>query len=322
MKKKFDIPEDEFVLDRKFTPQFNQESSIPVADIPVDKILCDDENGEMSGEFNQDDIDSLAADIKENGFKGAILAYPVNNNTAYRLESGHKRYLAGKQAGLKTLPVNITEPPKSEAERRVRLVNMNLHARGTLKPSDQARIIVNYFTNYKKLCDENGREISSEELTSIIAQKFRLSESSIFRYRQFATLNPSLKKLADNGISWSALTTCASFPPEKQELIALSIKAEMERVGAENVSRPWILRVIQDMRQQVIEENGIEKISAPRTGIKRRDGAKLIAKCAHDMKDIIGANIFIKDDNKKETIENLKNMREVIDKKLAELEEN
>ena len=73
------------------------------------------------------------------------------------------------------------------------------------------------------------------------------------------------------------------------------------------------------MRQQVIEEG--EKIAAPRTNLKRRDGAKLIAKCAHDIEGIISSNVFIKDSNKEESVKYLKNMREIINKKLSELEE-
>lgn len=320
MAKKFDIPQDEYSLDRKFTPQFSSENlSISVADIPVDKIICDDENGEMSGEFNQDDINSLAQDIQENGFKGVILAYPIDDGLRYQIESGHKRFLAAKQAGLQTLSVNITTPPKSEAERRIRLANMNLHGRETLKPSDQSRVIVNYFENYRTLCEEHGKSINTEELTSILASKFRLSEQSVYKYRQFAKLNKSLQQIADEGISWSALITCSSFPHDSQEMIALSIRTEIERVGAENVSRPWVLRVIQNMRQQVIEEG--EKIAAPRTNLKRRDGAKLIAKCAHDIEGIISSNVFIKDSNKEESVKYLKNMKEIINKKLSELEE-
>lgn len=322
MGKKFDIPEDEYVLDRRVLPNMSENSPIPIADIPVSKIVCDEENEEICGSFTQEDIDSLACDIQEDGFKGTIMAYPIKNeegDEVYRIESGHKRFLAAKQAGLKKIPVNVTKPPKTEAERRYRLINMNLHLREHLKPSEQSKRIIYMWESTRQMREEAGFPANTSVLLPIMARKFVCSEQSIAKYRQFSNLVPSLQKLADEGVSWSAIVQCSTLPQEKQENIAFFINNEVKRVGVENVSRPWVLKLIQKTKHQLSSED--EMIIPPRTALKRRDGAKLIARCARDMEDIISDNIFIRDTNRDEAVKNLKNIRTLIDQKLSELEE-
>ena len=99
---------------------------------------------------------------------------------------------------------------------------------------------------------------------------------------------------------------------------AFKIRNEAETVGVENISRQWILNLIAKARN---EELGEIDIIPPKVSTRRRDGAKIIAKCAKDFEDILNNNAVIKNSSKEKAIEDLKNIREIIDKKLTELEE-
>lgn len=314
--KKFNIPPGEFEVNvKKPNAKSNASETSSTVDILISNLIEDEENEKLCGEITQESIDSLALDIKHDGFKGSILAYPIEDGL-YRIESGHKRVRAAKKAGLTKLPVIITKPPKTDSERRYRLISMNLHTRENPKPTDTARRAAALIESIIDIKKENGESIGIMEAQSIAAKQLECSEKSIEKYRQLIKLTASLQKLADDGVSWSALTSASSLPADKQDLLATFINNEVASAGVENISRPWIIKRIQNMRNQMIEEETV----MPRVSVKRRDGAKLISKCAKEFEDIIGGNVIIHEKNKKEAIENLKNIRAAIDKKLAELD--
>ena len=74
-------------------------------DIEIDLI---DMNNDNESVFGLDDIDYLAENIKEDGFSGAIAVYALDNGR-YEISSGHRRYLAAKQLGMKTIPAIVSE---------------------------------------------------------------------------------------------------------------------------------------------------------------------------------------------------------------------
>ena len=85
--------ENEFTLSDKALRNKNTADS-DVIDVPVENLVLDEENITIFGDFSQDSIDSLSKDIENDGFKGAILAYPIRKDgdlQFYQIESGHKR---------------------------------------------------------------------------------------------------------------------------------------------------------------------------------------------------------------------------------------
>ena len=54
---------------------------------------------------------------------------------------------------------------------------------------------------------------------------------------------------------------------------------------------------------------------------KRRDGSKIITKCLKDFDDLVNGNAVFKENEKHIAVENLKKLRENIDKKIDELSE-
>ena len=119
--KKFNIPPGEFEVNaKKPNAKSNASETSSTVDILISNLIEDEENEKLCGEITQESIDSLALDIKHDGFKGSILAYTIEDGL-YRIESGHKRVRAAKKAGLTKLPVIITKTPKTDSERRIAL---------------------------------------------------------------------------------------------------------------------------------------------------------------------------------------------------------
>lgn len=321
---KFNFNEDEFALSDQVLQQINNGDK-NLTNIPVDCLILDPDNPIIFGEITQESIGALSTDVEEDGFKGTILAYPVEKKNGiqyYQIESGHKRYLAAKQAGLATVPVSITKPPKSDAERRLRLISMNLHGRNP-KPSVQANMAKYLFESIKEMREEECLPVDVATLTAEVARRMEKSIKSIEKYKQFQKLIPELQKLADDGIPWSMLLNCTILSEEQQKMIAFQIRAEVNNIGIDkidNISRQWLYNLIAQARNGAIGED-IEPVQ-PKNTVRRRDGAKIISKCAKDFEDILNNKAVIKNNNKEKAIEDLKNIREIIDKKLTELEED
>ena len=159
-----------------------------------DQDLVDDpDNITVYGSEYQ--IDNLAEVMKEYGFQGVILAYPIEGGK-YRIESGHRRRLAARKAGIETIPVLETVPPKTEYERKRRLFGANLLERDK-NPIITARVADNlYYTfrdeyEYKKENDlldkdEDGNLIESGDIIKKVSAFMGLDV-----VRQSARLRPA-----------------------------------------------------------------------------------------------------------------------------------
>ena len=114
----------------KFQKEITDETN--VAELPEDikeKILYLEDDMLEDDPFNQEiyggelEVNLLAKSMKTYGFLGIIIAYP--HGSKYRIESGHRRRNAARIAKIFKYPVLITEPPKTEWERKMRLVTTN-----------------------------------------------------------------------------------------------------------------------------------------------------------------------------------------------------
>ena len=77
-------------------------------DVVIDHIDPDPEQPRKH--FEQEELENLAASIRENGLLQPILVYRSEDPTKYRIIAGERRYRAARLAGLKTVP--CLEMPK------------------------------------------------------------------------------------------------------------------------------------------------------------------------------------------------------------------
>lgn len=229
-----------------------------------EQLVDDPDNVTTYGSEYQ--IDNLAEVMKDYGFQGVILAYPIGDGK-YRIESGHRRRLAGRKAGIKDFPVLETLPPKTEYERKRRLFGANLLARDTT-PMITARVADNlYYTfkdeyEYKKANnllekDEDGNVIESGDIMKKVGVFMGMEVRTINKYRTLLKLNPQLQDMADSKeYSWTALVDAATLSSEKQDELASDIKNETNPV-----TKAWIVKRCRDLKEEEISASQIEEIA-------------------------------------------------------------
>lgn len=227
-----------------------------------EQLVDDPDNVTTYGSEYQ--IDNLAEVMKEYGFQGVILAYPIGDGK-FRIESGHRRRLAGRKAGIKDFPVLETLPPKTEYERKRRLFGANLLARD-VTPMITARVADNlYFTfkdeyEYKKANDllekdEEGNVIESGDIMKKVGMFMGLEVRTINKYRTLLKLNPQLQDMANSKeYSWTALVDAATLSSEKQDELASNIRNE-----SEPVTKAWIVKRCRDLKEEEISASLIEE---------------------------------------------------------------
>lgn len=320
---KFKVPDNEYIItpSLKFpgaANEFSEKEKELIVKIPVNKFISDPENEKIFGKITDASIQDMAFDMRKSGFKGVIMAYPVDKDgeRKYQIESGHRRFAAAQMVGINDIPTIITEPPTNDAERRIRLIEMNLHNRPELSPTMKANLIETLMNTNKEIRIKKGLNSDISTLLEIVSTQMELSVKSIQKYRAFEKLNPKLKELADDGVAWSALVQAGMLPEEKQDLLAFSIKSEIENSGVDNISRQWVINRIELLKKEYYDEP-----KKPKQKVKRRDGAKIITRCLKDFDDLMAGNASFKETDKKEAIENLKKLRDNVDKKISELSE-
>lgn len=161
-----------------------------------------------------------------------------------------------------------------------------------------------------------GLKADNATLTDIVSTEMELSTKSIDKYKALLKLVPKLQVLADSGIAFSALIQAVTLPEDKQEMLAFSINSEISESGIDNISRQWVINKIEILRREFYDEP-----KQPKKIAKRRDGSKIITKCLKDFDDLVNGNAVFKENEKHIAVENLKKLRENIDKKIDELSE-
>ena len=221
-----------------------------------EQLIDDPDNIKTYGQY---EIENLTEVMKEYGFQGVILAYPIGNDK-YQIESGHRRRVAGRRAGIKEFPVLETIPPATDYERKRRLFGANLLSRDST-PMINAKVADNlYYTfkdeyEYKKNNnllekDENGTIIESGDIMKKVALFMGYDVRTINKYRTLLNLVPELQNLADSKkYSWTALTDAATLSVEKQKELASDILN-----NPETATKNWIVKKCRSMKEQEINE--------------------------------------------------------------------
>lgn len=298
-----------------------------------DQDLVDDpDNITVYGSEYQ--IDNLAEVMKEYGFQGVILAYPIEGGK-YRIESGHRRRLAARKAGIETIPVLETVPPKTEYERKRRLFGANLLERDK-NPIITARVADNlYYTfrdeyEYKKENDlldkyEDGNLIESGDIIKKVSAFMGLDVRTITKYRTLLKLIPKLQEMAaSKEYSWTALTDAVTLSDQKQEELVCDIQNEPEPV-----TKTWIIKKCRELKQEEIENDQkkkaqeIEQTNIPKskaTGyIKPKVATKKIKKYSSELTEVLKDEYVIPEKDLEQTINELEELSKIISEKIEVL---
>ncbi|MBW2091017.1 MAG: ParB/RepB/Spo0J family partition protein [Deltaproteobacteria bacterium] len=148
----------------------------------IELSIIDEPEGRIRLEIDDEDIESLADNIKEVG-----QIQPINlikRGSRYEIIAGHMRYLAIKKLGRKTINALIMDADKTE----VALIRASENLkRRNLSPIEEGAV-------YADLIDEHG-------MTKMgIAEKFGVPASTVKYKLDLLNLHPEIQKLIHKGL--------------------------------------------------------------------------------------------------------------------------
>lgn len=207
-----------------------------------------DLNPDNEAIFGHDDIDYMSETIKEDGFSGAIEVYALDNGR-YEISSGHRRFLASKQLGHKTIPAivseNVDEKTKSKKLIKSNILNRKMTA---LK---FAKALAYY--REKVLYDYKG------EKTKELARVFNMSHTGVKRYLQLLNLAPELQKYADDeNVPYTNLISLTKLDSEDQMKVYAALKETYNNVDNVFLSASNVV-----VEQNVAKVMGKQEASKP-----------------------------------------------------------
>jgi ParB family chromosome partitioning protein len=148
----------------------------------VDLKLIDEPDGRIRLELDEEEIESLADNIREVG-----QIQPINlaiKGKRYEIIAGHLRYLAIKKLGRKTIKAIIKDIPRKE----IALVRASENMKRTnLTPIEEGAIYVDLVKEYK---------LTKKE----IARKFGVAPSGVKFKMDLLRLEPEIQRLIHAGL--------------------------------------------------------------------------------------------------------------------------
>lgn len=271
------------------------------------------------------DVSNLAESMKDIGFFGDLVAYPIEGEK-YRIESGHRRYDAAMLADITEVPVFITEPPKNLVERRKRLNQWNDYARPTT-PLGTAKLIDFKYHTYK-MENDYLKKIGKNTFPILerISKEMNISIAHISKMRALLKLNPKMQSLAESGnYSWAILSQASQLNDFQQNMLYRKITMQGSIQSA--VSGNWIKDEIdkakcikKDYVYSVYRE---EKPDYPevkeKTKFRHKDGYKRIEKSYDFLKSAFEDDSIIKANRLEDCLSILIEMQDDLNDYIAEI---
>lgn len=160
--------------------------------VPIESI--EPMPGQPRTQFDQNELNDLAASIKEKGILQPILVRPVGKG--YQLIAGERRWQAAQRAGLPTVPVLVKDVQEAEAFQLALIENLQ---REDLNPVEIGRA-------YKRLVEDY--RLSHEE----IALRMGKDRASVSNYLRVLHLPPTvLARVEDRTLSFGHARALAAL---------------------------------------------------------------------------------------------------------------
>jgi ParB family transcriptional regulator, chromosome partitioning protein len=183
-------------------PQRSQHA--PTTEIPIDRIRPNPRQPRQR--MDQDELDSLAASIREHGVLQPILV--TETLDGYQLVAGERRFRASQQAGLERIPAVIRQLADRDQLELALVENLQ---RADLGPMEEAHAFQALVTDFAMTHDQ-------------VAQRVGRAKSTISNTLRLLDLEASVQEaLLDGRLSAGHARAIGGLPTEQQARVALSV---------------------------------------------------------------------------------------------------
>jgi ParB family chromosome partitioning protein len=189
-----------FKLDDFFSTQEQRDDEKKEKIEEINISLIDNFKNHPFKVLDNDELKALEDSISKNGLVEAVIIRKKDNDR-YEMISGHRRLLACKKLGLKTIPSRIKDLTDDEAI--IYMVDSNLH-REKLLPSEKAFAYkmkleaLKHQGTYLQI-DDTSRQLGDKlKSVDILSSRSDDSARQIHRYVRLTNLIPELLEMVDN----------------------------------------------------------------------------------------------------------------------------
>lgn len=190
------------------------------AELAVDAILPNSRQPRQ--EFDADAQAELVASIREVGLLQPVVVRPVAGDQAYELVMGERRWRAGRDAGLATIPAIVRETADDAMLRDALLENLH---RSQLNPLEEAAA-------YQQLLDDFG--CTHEQLAGRLGR----SRPQITNTLRLLKLSPSVQRRVAAGVLTAG---------HARALVAVGDAETQERLAHRTVAEGLSVRVLEEL---------------------------------------------------------------------------
>jgi ParB family chromosome partitioning protein len=189
-----------FNLDDFYTTQEQRDYDSKEKIEEIDISLIDNFKDHPFKVLDNEELKALEDSISKNGLVEAVIIRKKDNDR-YEMISGHRRLLACKKLGLKTIPSRIKDLTDDQAI--IYMVDSNLH-REKLLPSEKAFAYkmkleaLKHQGTYLQI-DDTSRQLGDKlKSVDILSSRSDDSARQIHRYVRLTNLIPELLEMVDN----------------------------------------------------------------------------------------------------------------------------
>lgn len=259
--------------------------------VSVDVLKVHPQNTEFFDDISGQDYEDFKKSIQEDGIISDIIVAPDMT-----IVSGHQRYKAAKELGIKMVPVQIREDLMDD-DKKLRVLLAANFGRKKNSEAKKRKIAVEYvkLCGYKHGGDRSARRQHGALTTAEIAAHLGTSERSLQRALRIEDkLTDSMKQILDEGVISQTVASdvIASLTPEEQEQLISSL--------------PVTEKLTQKKVQEAIDKM---KSNAPTPEVKE------VQVVPEDYEDLKKDNAKLQKDNEKlkNTTNEVVNLREEVE---------
>ena len=259
--------------------------------VSVDVLKVHPQNTEFFDDISGQDYEDFKKSIQEDGIISDIIVAPDMT-----IVSGHQRYKAAKELGIKMVPVQIREDLMDD-DKKLRVLLAANFGRKKNSEAKKRKIAVEYvkLCGYKHGGDRSARRQHGALTTAEIAVHLGTSERSLQRALRIEDkLTDSMKQILDEGVISQTVASdvIASLTPEEQEQLISSL--------------PVTEKLTQKKVQEAIDKM---KSNAPTPEVKE------VQVVPEDYEDLKKDNAKLQKDNEKlkNTTNEVVNLREEVE---------
>ena len=199
---------------------------------------------------DDEEMESLTESVREQGVLTPLLVRRIDGSSReYEVISGHRRLFAAGKAGLKEVPVIVTDMDRASAA--IALVDSNLH-REHIFPSEKAfayRMKMEALSHQGQTSGQVGQKWSREQISETESGR------QVQRYLRLTCLIPEILQMVDEGrIALTPAVELSFLSDTEQRLLFRQMEADLSTPSLSQAQRLRRMHAVSPLTEEEISQ--------------------------------------------------------------------